>query len=137
MEHRFREHGLDVRLAKDAIADRPLRDQLGATWWRYFRYARSDAIAGMYPERHALRFGAYSGALWAWSTKGMVRKLARVAGAGAYASTPLRRAASRFVDPGELARAMLAVSALMAFVDAAKMCGFTAGLSARNARQAV
>jgi hypothetical protein len=132
VDHRFRELGLDMRLAKDAIANWPLRDSLGATWRQYFRYARGDATAAMYPERHALRFGAYSGALWAWSSRGVVRKVATLAGAGAYVSTPLRRAVSRFEDPSERAGAILAVPALMAFVDVAKMAGYLAGLSKRR-----
>jgi glycosyltransferase involved in cell wall biosynthesis len=132
VNHRFRELGMDLRLARDAIANWPLRDTLGATWRQYFRYARGDAIAGMYPERHGLRFGVYSGALWAWSTRGRVRKLATVLGAAAYASIPLRRAADRFEDPTERARAMVAIPALMAFLDAAKMAGYLAGLPKRT-----
>jgi len=132
VNHRFRELGLDMRLAKDAIVDRPLRDPLGATWWRYFSHARGDAIAGMYPERHAVRLGAYSGALWAWSTRGTVRKLATIAGAASYASTPLRRVATRFEDPAERAKAMLTVPALIALVDAAKIAGYLAGLPRRR-----
>ena len=132
VNHRFRELGLDMRLAEEAIVNWPLRDSLGAMWRQYFRYARGDAIAGMYAERHALRFGVYSAALYAWSTKGWLRKLATLAGAGAYASKPLRRAAARFEDPSERARAMLAVPALMAFVDTAKMAGYLAGLPKRR-----
>jgi len=131
VNHRFRELGLDMRLAKDAIASWPLREGPADTWRQYFRYARGDAIAGMYAERHALRFGVYSGALYAWSTKGWLRKLATLVGAGVYASTPLRRAAARFEDPSERARAMLTVPALMACVDAAKMAGYLAGLPKR------
>jgi len=131
VEH-LRDLGLDVRLAKDAIVDRPPRDPLGATWWRYFSHARGDAIAGMYPERHAVRLGAYSGALWAWSTRGTVRKLATIAGAASYASTPLRRVATRFEDPAERAKAMLTVPALIALVDAAKIAGYLAGLPRRR-----
>ena len=108
---------------------------LADTWRQYYRYARGDAIAGMYPERHALRFGAYSAALWAWSTKGAVRKLATLAGAGAYASTPLRRAAVRFADPADRARAMVTVPALMAVVDSAKMAGYLAGLWKRRSHR--
>jgi glycosyltransferase involved in cell wall biosynthesis len=132
VDHRFRELGLDMRLVKDAIANWPLRDSLGATWRQYFRYARGDAIAGMYPERHALRFGVYSGALWAWSSRGVVRKIATLAGAGAYVAAPLRRAAVRFEDPSDRAKAMLAVPALMASVDVAKMTGYLAGLPRRR-----
>jgi len=132
VDHRFRELGLDMRLAPDAIVNWPLRGSLGATWGQYFRYARGDAVAGMYPERHALRFGVYSAALYAWSTKGLLRKAATLAGAGAYAVRPLRRARRRFDDPTERAKAMVTVPALMAFVDGAKMAGYIAGLRHRR-----
>lgn len=132
VDHRFRELGLDMRLAPDAIVNWPLRDSLGATWRQYFRYARGDAVAGMYPERHALRFGVYSAALYAWSTKGLLRKAATLAGAGAYAARPLRRGNSRFEDPAERVRAMLVVPALMAVIDSAKMAGYLAGLRRRR-----
>lgn len=132
VDHRFRELGLDMRLVPEAIVNWPLRDSLADTWRQYFRYARGDAISGMYPERHALRFGVYSAALYAAATKGRVRKLAAIAGASAYAATPLRRAATRFEDPAERARAMAAVPALMAFVDVAKMAGYLAGLPKRR-----
>ena len=128
VDHRFRELGLDMRLVADAVVDWPLRDSLGATWRQYFRYARGDAIAGMHPERHALRFGVYSGLLYAWTTNGKVRKIATLAGAGAYAARPFKRVAIRFDDPAERARAVIVVPALMAFIDAAKMAGYLAGL---------
>ena len=128
---RFRELGLDMRLVADAVVDWPLRDSLAATWRQYFRYARGDAIAGMYAERHALRLGVYAGLVYAWSTRGKLRKVAALASAGAYAATPLRRAAARFEDPAERATALLAVPALMAFIDAAKMAGYLAGLPRR------
>jgi glycosyltransferase involved in cell wall biosynthesis len=132
VNHRFRELGLHMRLVPEAVVNWPLRDSLGATWRQYFRYARGDAIAGMYPERHALRFGVYSGALWAWSTEGKLRKLVTLAGAGAHVSKPLRRAAARTEDPAQRAKAMLAVPVLTAFVDAAKMAGYLAGLPKRR-----
>jgi glycosyltransferase involved in cell wall biosynthesis len=132
VDHRFRELGLDMRLVPDAIVDWPLRDSLGATWRQYFRYARGDAIAGLYPDRHALRFGVYSGLLYAWSTRGKLRKLATLAAAGAYAATPLRRAAARFEDPVERLAGIVAVPALMALIDAAKMAGYLAGLPRRR-----
>ena len=61
VNHRWRELGLDMRFAPDAIVRWRLRPTLTATWSQYFRYARGDAHAGMYPERHALRFGVYAG----------------------------------------------------------------------------
>ncbi len=132
VNHRFRELGLEMRLASDAVVNWPLRRSLSETWRQYFRYARGDAIAGMYADRHALRFGAYSAALYAWSTKGRLRKLATLAAAGAHAAKPVRRAATRFEDPAERLRATLAVPALMAFIDAAKMSGYLAGLRLRT-----
>ncbi len=134
VDHRFRELGLDMRLAPDAIVNWPLRASLGDTWRQYFRYARGDAAAGMFPERHALRFGVYSAAMYAWSTRGLLRKAATLAGAGAYARTPLRRARTRFDDPAERAKAMLAVPGLMAFIDSAKMAGWLVGVGQRSER---
>ena len=123
----FRRLGLDVRFVPEAIVHWRLRPSLRDTWVQYFRYARGDAIGGMYPERHALRFGVYSAAAYAASTRGALRKLAALAGGAAYASGPLRRAARRFDDPDERVKALGAVLPLMAFIDSAKMAGWLAG----------
>ena len=123
----FRRLGMDVRFVPDAIVHWRLRPSLRDTWVQYFRYARGDAIAGMYPERHALRFGVYSAAVYAASTRGVLRKLAALGGGAAYASDALRRAARRFDDPNERVRALGAIVPLMAFIDAAKMSGWLAG----------
>ena len=50
---RWRERGVAMRLAPDAVARWRPRASLAATWTQYFRYARGDARAGMHPERHA------------------------------------------------------------------------------------
>jgi glycosyltransferase involved in cell wall biosynthesis len=134
VHHRFRDLGLDMRLARDAIVNWPLRRTLAETWRQYFGYARGDAIAGIDAERHALRFGAYAAALYAWSTKGRGGKLAALAAAGATSAAPIRRALNRFEDPAERARAIVAVPALIAFIDAAKMAGYLAGLRHRADR---
>lgn len=134
LNHRFRELGLDMRLASDAIVNWPIRSSLAATWRQYFRYARGDAIAGMFPGRNALRFAVYSGAVFAWASRGSLRKVASLAGAGAYAAAPIRRAMERFEDPVERVKAIAAVPALIAFVDAAKMAGYLAGLPKRRDR---
>ena len=132
VNHRWRELGTDMRLARDAVVWWRLRPGPRGTWTQYFRYARGDAIAGMYPERHALRFAVYGGALWAWSSKGAVRRIATLAGGIAYAAKPVVRGLSRFDDPLDKTKAALAVPALMAFVDTAKMAGYVAGLVARR-----
>lgn len=134
VNHRWRELGLDMRLALEAIANWRLRSTLPETWAQYFRYARGDAVAGMYPERHALRFGAYSAALCAWSSNRKLPMLLATAAGAAYAMKPIWRALARIKGPGERAAAILAVPALMGFIDAAKMAGYVAGLIARRQR---
>jgi glycosyltransferase involved in cell wall biosynthesis len=128
VDHRWRELGLDLRFVPDAVVRWRLRSTLRDTWVQYFRYARGDAIAGMHPERHAVRFGVYGLGLYALGTRGAVRKLTALAGGVAYAGRPLRRASARFDTTGERAAALAAVPALMAFVDLAKMAGYLAGL---------
>lgn len=134
VDHRWRELGLDMRFAPDAIVRWHLRSSLTETWTQYFRYARGDAIAGMYPERNAIRFATYSGAMLAWSSKRRLPKLFAIAAGGAYAARPIRRATARLQDPAERARAILVVPALMAFIDIAKMAGYGSGLLARSRR---
>lgn len=134
VDQRWRELGLDMRFAPEAIVRWRLREGLSASWRQYFRYARGDALAGMHPERHALRFGVYAG-LGAASASGRTwPKLLAAAGAVAYASTPVRRGWARAKDPRERAIATVAVPALMAFTDAAKMAGYAAGLAGRVRR---
>jgi glycosyltransferase involved in cell wall biosynthesis len=132
VDHRWRELGLDLRLAREAVVRWRLRTSLRDTWVQYFRYARGDAIAGMHPDRHAIRFGAYGAALYAAGSRGVLRKVAAVGGAAAYARGPLRRVRKRFRGP-DRARAFLAVPALMVFIDLAKMAGYLAGLSQERA----
>jgi hypothetical protein len=134
VSRRWRELGLDLRFAPGAIVRWRLRETLGETWRQYFRYARGDAIAAMYPQRHAIRFAVYGGAAYALGSRGVLRKLAALAGATAYASGPLRRAFAAFDDPLDRARAAVAVPALMAFVDVAKMAGYVAGIPRRTER---
>lgn len=136
VDHRWRELGLDLRFAPDAVVRWRLRGDLRGTWVQYFRYARGDGVAGMHPQRHALRFGVYGAALYAWGSRSRLLRLATVLGAGAYATRPLMRAMSRFEDPLERATALVAVPALMAFVDVAKMAGYLAGLRAGRGRGA-
>ena len=131
VNHRWRELGMDVRFAPDAVVRWRLRPDLTSTWRQYFRYGRGDAIAGMNPERHALRLGVYVGAMTALASERRFPKLLAGAGAAAYARGPVRRAWRRFPDPADRAAATLAVPALMAFIDAAKMAGYSAGLIRR------
>jgi glycosyltransferase involved in cell wall biosynthesis len=127
VNHRWRELGLDLRLARGAVVHWRLRRGLRATWRQYFRYARGDAIAGMYPGRHALRFVVYGGlAASLLLRRRMPATVALLAGA-AYASRPVARAVARAKGPRERVAAAATVPALMAFLDVAKMAGYVAG----------
>jgi glycosyltransferase involved in cell wall biosynthesis len=128
VNHRWRQMGLDMRFAPEAVVNWRLRDGLGATWTQYFAYARGDAQAGMYPERHAARFAAYTGLLVAAGSRRRLPKLAAVLAAAAYARGPLARTARIFREPRERALAAAAVPALMAWIDTAKMAGYAVGL---------
>jgi len=128
---RWRDLGVDMRLARDAVVRWRLRPSLAHTWRQYFRYARGDAVAGMHPERHQLRFAVYAAALFAWSSKRTWPKLATATAGVAYARKPLGRGLVRFDRTAEMAAALVAVPALMAFTDLAKMAGFLAGLRRR------
>ncbi len=134
VDQRWRELGIDMRFAPEAIVRWRLRGSLVETWRQYFRYARGDAQAGMHPERHALRFGVYAGLGAALTSGRSWPKLLAAAGAVAYASTPVRRGWARAHDSRGRATATVLVPALMALTDAAKMAGYAVGLAGRVRR---
>jgi hypothetical protein len=133
LNHRLVEHGVRMELAPTAIAYWRLRPTLAATWRQYARYAEGDALAGMYAQRHAIRFATYAfGAFALVSGRRWARVLAG-AGAIAYASKPMRRAFRRLPAGSPNRPATLAaVPAMMGFIDAAKMWGYLEGLARRG-----
>jgi glycosyltransferase involved in cell wall biosynthesis len=135
VDHRWRERGLDMRFAPEAVAGWHPRATLGAVWRQYVRYARGDARAGMYPERHAIRFATYAGLAVALASRRTWPRLLVLAGAAVYAGPQVRRARARLGTPGERTAAIGAVPAAVAFIDAAKMVGYLAGLVDRVRRQ--
>jgi glycosyltransferase involved in cell wall biosynthesis len=134
VNHRWRELQLDMRFVPDATARWRLRPTMRATWVQYFRYARGDAQAGMYPERHALRFGVYMGLGAAIVSRRRWLGLVAAVGAMAYARTPVRRAWRRLPDARERAVATVVVPALMGWIDTAKLAGYAVGLVDRTRR---
>ena len=131
VNHRWRERAFDMRMAPGAVASWHPRSSLADIWHQYVRYARGDGQAAMYPERHALRFAVYGGLLVALASRRAWPKLIAAAGATAYARTPIQRAHERVGTSRERAIATLAVPALLAFTDIAKMCGYALGLADR------
>jgi cellulose synthase/poly-beta-1,6-N-acetylglucosamine synthase-like glycosyltransferase len=136
LNHRLVERGARIELAPDAITHWRIRPTLGETWRQYAGYAEGDAIAGMYPNRHAIRFASYAfGAFALLSGRRWARSVAVAAGV-AYASRPIRRARRR-LPPGSVERraVLVAVPAMMAFVDVAKMWGYLRGLGRPGRRR--
>ncbi|HEX3301190.1 MAG TPA: glycosyltransferase [Actinomycetota bacterium] len=131
VNHRWRERGFAMRMAPNAVASWHPRGSLAQIWTQYERYARGDGQAGMYPERHALRFAVYGGLLAALASRRTWPKLLAAGGAVAYARTPITRARVRLTDPRDRALATIAVPGLLAFTDVAKMWGYALGLADR------
>jgi glycosyltransferase involved in cell wall biosynthesis len=135
LNHRLVERGAGMELASGAVAYWRLRPSLAATWRQYARYAEGDAQAGMYPQRHAIRFATYAfGAFALLSGRRWARVVALI-GALGYASKPVRRAFRRLPAGSPRRRgAVAAVPAMMGFLDAAKMWGYLRGLARRGER---
>ncbi len=131
VNHRWRERGLDMRFVPDAVVRWPLRSTMRATWTQYFRYARGDGQAGMHPERHAVRFGAYTALAVAAASQRRWPKVLAAGAAAAYASGPVRRAWRRLPDTAQRAAATIVVPAMMGWIDTAKIAGYAAGLADR------
>ncbi len=131
-DHQLVRTGQRFELASDAVAYWRVRPTLPSTWMQYARYAEGDALAGMYPERHALRFGTYLFLGAAAATRNRWLLIGAAAGAAAYARRPVRRAWGRLRDRSTTrVAAAAAIPAMMAFVDAAKMWGYVRGLARR------
>jgi glycosyltransferase involved in cell wall biosynthesis len=135
LNHRLVDAGIHIELAPNAVATWRLRPTVAATWRQYSRYAEGDALAGMYPHRHTIRFGTYAFGLFALLSGRRWARLLAVLGGIAYVARPWRRLLRR-LPPGSRDRvqALSAVPPLMAFVDLAKMWGYLRGLSRRSIR---
>jgi len=132
-DHRLVQAGFEPVLALDAVAEWEMRPTLGATWRQYFRYAEGDALAGMYPERHAVRFATYGGLVLAVVLRRWWLVVPAAVGAAAYARRPLRRIWRRST-PDTRSLGVLGVPPMMAFIDLAKMTGYIRGLVRRLRR---
>lgn len=120
--------GATRRFVPEAMVRWFLRADLRSTLRQYFRYARGDGQAGMYPERHALRFITY-GAATAVVAAGLRRRpLLWLLPLGlATRMRPAYRRASRRLHRDEVIVAFIALPVLEALLDLAKMTGYIAG----------
>ncbi|MFL5734602.1 MAG: glycosyltransferase [Chloroflexia bacterium] len=139
---RLRESGCNFVFVPEAVAHFRPRSNLRAFFVQYYRYARGDGKAGLWPRRHAVRYLTYSVgpavAAWGWANrKGLVGRaaLALVAlGAAGYLRRPYARLLPRL-------RGLPASSALFAISqvplirltgDVAKMMGYPVGWVGRT-----
>jgi len=133
LNHRWIDQGVKIELAPRAVVRWRVRPSIAATWRQYAKYAEGDAVGGMYPERHLLRFGAYAAAGLVLASGRRLPRLALMLAGAAYVSKPLRRALGRSrSDPGSKMAVMAGTPAMTAFLDAAKMAGYLRGLAKRR-----
>ncbi len=135
--HAWKKMGFRHALARDALVYWRMRRNPGSVLKQYFRYARGDGEAGMYPRRHLIRFATYGWlAFCIASPRG--RRLAAPTAAAAvfYAGRrwlriPAYMEGRRF---REKAAAVPCVALLVPAIDLAKMAGYLAGLARRKSR---
>jgi hypothetical protein len=133
---RWRQAGARMDLAPGALVFRRPRPGPVSYWRQFSAYAEHDALAGMHPQRHLLRFAVYLGLAGALASRRRVPLLAAGVAAAAYAARPVRRA-RHLLPPGRARIASAAaVPALMAVTDLAKMAGYLRGTLRRRRRAA-
>ena len=124
--------------APTAVAYFRPRGSLFAFFRQYYRYARGDGKAGLWPRRHALRYLTYLGAvpslLWLSISRSSLWAGLLLAGAAGMLWIPYRRlvpAIQSFSALGRL-RATLWVPVIRVTGDIAKMLGYPAGIHWRQ-----
>lgn len=124
---RVLESGAERVFVPDAVVTWRPRSTLRSFLRQYYRYARGDGEARMYPRRHAVRFGAYAvaTALLVLSFRWPLLVIVPAFGAGAWLAPAIARVFRR-MDRGRLAAGAL-LPVLAAMMDAAKMAGYVAG----------
>ncbi|MHB1160316.1 MAG: glycosyltransferase [Chloroflexota bacterium] len=115
------------------------RGSLKALCTQYFRYARGDGKAGLWPERHAIRYTGYEAGLallWA-SRKRPIFLLPFLIGAALHLKTPYRRLFPRLkgLPPQQKAEAVAWVPIIRMVGDLAKMAGYPMGILWRLRQQ--
>ena len=131
----LREAGHGVAFAPDAIVRFRPRATMRAFWHQYFRYARGDGKAGLWPKRHAVRYLTYAGLLGmiAVGKRGSPAWPLIIAAAGYYLRRPYARLRPTLgaLSRAQRAEAIVLVPLIRAVGDAAKLCGYPVGVTWR------
>ncbi len=128
----LRRNGCVFAWAPEAVALFRPRPSLRAFWTQYFRYAKGDGKAGLWPERHAIRYASYTGGaallLAACRRRGILLPL--LLGAALYLKTPYRRLLPRVegLSSNQKIEAAAWVPVIRLVGDLAKMVGYPMGL---------
>lgn len=136
---RLKEQGNTFAFEPDAIVTWSARSNLSGFIVQYYRYARGDGKAGLWPKRHAARYAAYvTGAALTGASLAQPWVLVPLAaGFAAYVSKFVRRVFARRAQFGRRAPVALAlVPVIVVAGDMAKMVGYPVGVRWRRLRSA-
>lgn len=134
LDFRLRAKGYRFVFVPNAIAHFRPRSSLRAFLKQYYRYARGDGKAGLWPKRHAVRYLAYlvilPTLLWLTFSRAPLWGILLLVGAAIMFWTPYKRLsrATRSFSIRDRLRAMVWVPIIRVTGDIAKMVGYPAGL---------
>jgi len=123
--------GARFEFAPGAIVDFAPRPSARSHWAQYYRYARGDGKAGLFPRRHAARYMSYVVVLpWAIKRRDRVAFFVLAIGGAWYIASPVRRLIRRraSMPNAEFVRALAIIPCLRILGDVAKMAGYPVGL---------
>jgi glycosyltransferase involved in cell wall biosynthesis len=131
----LRRAGLRFAWVPDALVAYRPRPSVAAFFRQYYRYARGDGKANLWPCRHAIRYATYTLAPLATVLGFWYKRLwlAMALAAGLYLYRPYRRLWRRRSEAswGDVPLIIAAVPALRLVGDVAKLLGYPAGLQWR------
>ncbi len=127
----FKAQNFKINFARNAIVKWSLRKNMKDLFKQFFLYMEGDGISGMHVRRHALRFITYGTAailLWLSITHSRYFLIPLVFGAWFYLSSPFSKLRElNLLDW----KSLLAVPAMLVFIDIAKMSGYLSGFRKR------
>ncbi len=134
---KLKECGYRIKFVSQAVVYWKLRASLSSIFRQFFRYAKGDAVGGMYPLRHMIRLGsgAFLAAVVALSFIHTPLFLLLLLPVGlAYCFKALGRVPVLFYKQGMAKKtaALLFMPFLLVFIDTAKLAGYAYGQWAKR-----